>query len=197
MSKLPLELRVQVARKTASDFWEINGILEIIRKELEAREISESVCNDELRRPNETWKQNRQQDHNFSAASLFVKDGKHERKIKCVCCGQNLYSASCQRVKDNEETKSILRDQKRCCLCLQTGHSVHECENGRNCRWCNGKHRQSICSKNTRSHAAKVPEDTPKEDVKDDKSKTQDRTTTTTSNASPTKVLLQTATTHA
>ena len=128
MSKLPLELRVQVDRKTASELWEINGILEIIRKELEAREISESVRNDELRRPNETWKQNRQQNHNFSAASLFVKDGKHERKIKCVYCGQNLYSASCQRVKDNEEKKSILRDQKRCCLCLQTGHRVHEKE---------------------------------------------------------------------
>ena len=34
MSKLPLELRVQVAGKTASELWEINGILEIIRKEL-------------------------------------------------------------------------------------------------------------------------------------------------------------------
>ena len=55
MSKPPPELRVQVAGKTASELWEINDILEIIRKELEAREISEIVrtSNDELRRPSE------------------------------------------------------------------------------------------------------------------------------------------------
>ena len=57
MSKLPPELRIQVTRKTASELWEINDILEIIRKELEAREIIDSVrrSNDELRRPNESW----------------------------------------------------------------------------------------------------------------------------------------------
>ena len=86
MSKLPPELRVQVTRKTVSELWEINDILEIIRKELEAREISEKFrrSNDELRRPNESWKQNRRRNHNLSAASLFVKDGKHEGKIKLV-----------------------------------------------------------------------------------------------------------------
>ena len=86
LSKLPPELRVQVTRETASELWEINDILEIIRKELEAREISESVrrSNDELRRPNESWKQNRRRNHNFSVSSLFVKDGKHEGKVKLV-----------------------------------------------------------------------------------------------------------------
>ena len=65
MSKLPTQLRVQVARKTASELWEINDTLEIIRKELEAHDISESVCtsNDELRRQNESWKQNGQRNH--------------------------------------------------------------------------------------------------------------------------------------
>ena len=43
MSKLPPELRIHVARKTASELWKIDDILEIFRKEVEAREISESV----------------------------------------------------------------------------------------------------------------------------------------------------------
>jgi hypothetical protein len=44
MSKLPPELRIHVARKTASELRKIDDILEIIRKEVEPREISESAC---------------------------------------------------------------------------------------------------------------------------------------------------------
>lgn len=149
MLKLPDRSGDKVSVRDLREFWEINDILEIIRKELGAREIGESVRTgkDELRRKNEPWRQNRQQNYNFSASSLFVEDGRHERKIKCVYCGQNHYSASCEKVKDNEERKSILRDQKRCYLYLQGEHRIYECENGRNCRWWNGKHHLSICSK--------------------------------------------------
>ena len=67
MSKLPAELRIQVARKTASELWKIDDILKIIRVELEAREISESVRTNnpgfrDTRRPVEKWKQNRHRD---------------------------------------------------------------------------------------------------------------------------------------
>ena len=54
MSRLMHELRVQVARKIACELWEINDILEIIRKDLEAREISESVHTSNGGLPNET-----------------------------------------------------------------------------------------------------------------------------------------------
>lgn len=43
MAKLPGEVRVRIARETKSSVWQIEGLLETIKEEVEAREISESV----------------------------------------------------------------------------------------------------------------------------------------------------------
>ena len=43
MAKLPAEIRVQIARNTTGEVWEIADMLKIILKEVEAREISESI----------------------------------------------------------------------------------------------------------------------------------------------------------
>lgn len=43
MSKLPPEIRIQVARNTASEVWEMSDLLKVIRQEVEAREISDGV----------------------------------------------------------------------------------------------------------------------------------------------------------
>ncbi|CAH3199177.1 unnamed protein product [Porites evermanni] len=43
MSKLPHEIRVQVARNTALEVWDTSELLEVVRQEVEAREISEGV----------------------------------------------------------------------------------------------------------------------------------------------------------
>ena len=40
ISRMPGEIALQVARKTSEDIWQINEIMDIIRKEIEAREIS-------------------------------------------------------------------------------------------------------------------------------------------------------------
>jgi hypothetical protein len=41
MTKLPNDLRMRIARETSGDVWKIDDILEILRKEIEAREASE------------------------------------------------------------------------------------------------------------------------------------------------------------
>ena len=43
MAKLPAEIRVQVARNTSQDVWEIDSLLDFIQREIEAREISEKI----------------------------------------------------------------------------------------------------------------------------------------------------------
>ena len=43
MSKLQQDIRLQIARKTSKEVWEISKILYVIRNEVEAREISDSV----------------------------------------------------------------------------------------------------------------------------------------------------------
>ena len=52
MSKLPGDLRLQIARNSDKDVWEIKELLEIIRKEVEAHELSDHVKADsERKRP--------------------------------------------------------------------------------------------------------------------------------------------------
>jgi hypothetical protein len=41
MSKLPQDIRFQIARKTSKEVWDISEILDVIRNEVEAREMSE------------------------------------------------------------------------------------------------------------------------------------------------------------
>ena len=43
MSKLPTDVRLQVARVTAKDEWDIQELLTAIKAEVEAREISDTV----------------------------------------------------------------------------------------------------------------------------------------------------------
>ena len=43
MSKLPHEIRVQIARNTAREVWDMPELLEVIRQEVEALGISEGV----------------------------------------------------------------------------------------------------------------------------------------------------------
>jgi len=43
MSKLPLDVRLQIARVTTGDFWEVEELLRVIKKEVVARELSDTV----------------------------------------------------------------------------------------------------------------------------------------------------------
>ena len=43
MSKLPSEIRLQVSRATEKELWEIQELLDLIQKEIEARETTEEV----------------------------------------------------------------------------------------------------------------------------------------------------------
>ncbi|CAB4028473.1 Hypothetical predicted protein [Paramuricea clavata] len=79
--------------------------------------------------------------------------------------------ASCEHVKDVADRKGILRDQKCCHLCLEGGHCAHKCENGRLCRWCNGKHHQSICIKATKTLRKINPEESTNQKRKKRKNK--------------------------
>lgn len=213
MSKLPSEIRIEIARKTTSEVWQIHDLLEIIRKEIEAREISENVRVNEFgvkdgndnRKQNDSWKQNRQRFS--SASSLFVKEGNTgETKMKCVYCGEFHFSSSCGRVKNISARKEILKQNKRCYLCLRIGHRASECDKSRKCRRCDGKHHQSICNRELISTSPKLNSKLTEESLKQESNdhgnsltENQNSTTTTTATCTrnPSKVLLQTATTFA
>ena len=52
MSKLPLEVRLQVARLTTGDVWEVEELLQLIKHEVVARELSDTIrVNEEIPNP--------------------------------------------------------------------------------------------------------------------------------------------------
>ena len=57
MAKLPANVRLQVARITNKDVWKIEELLKIIKGEVEAREISDTMIT------NETMREDRQKQH--------------------------------------------------------------------------------------------------------------------------------------
>ena len=145
MSKLPSEIRLQIARKATGDVWKIDELLKTIKFEVEAREMSEATRSGE-----KTF--NRDKSSRPSTAGAFVvtrddKDDASSFKIKCAYCQGLHYSASCEKVKDKDTRVKILRDSHRCFVCLRKGHQASKCEVTKKCRHCSGKHHQSICNK--------------------------------------------------
>ena len=142
MSKLPADVRLQIARSTKNDVWVISDLLARIQKEVEARELSERVkTNNDFKKPGPTAK------IIGSTASLTAQgtQAKGSFAIKCVFCGHQHYSASCGNITKLGERKNILRRDGRCFVCLQFGHRGNQCS--KKCRQCSGKHHQSICEK--------------------------------------------------
>ena len=144
MSKLPQEVRIQVARNTAQEVWQMSDILDVIRQEVEAREISEGVKVN-ADKPNPTYNQMKTP----SAAALSANVNESTRplpagnQIKCAYCRGGHYSASCDRVTDLLARLEIIRRDRRCFVCLRFGHQSSSCS--LNCRRCHGKHHQSLC----------------------------------------------------
>ena len=73
------------------------------------------------------------------------RDGAGKFKIKCTYCHELHYSASCERVTDREARVKLLRDSKRCFVCLRVWHQASKCDSTKKCRHCSGRHHQSIC----------------------------------------------------
>lgn len=81
-----------------------------------------------------------------TVGSFMAKnDNSDNFKIRCAYCQELHYSASCKTVLDSEARKKILRDSKRCFICLRKGHQATSCQITKTCRNCSGKHHQSIC----------------------------------------------------
>ena len=131
MAKLPSDVRLQIARNAKKDVWEIEELLEIIRKEVEARELSEHVkVDNERKKPPPPRSQ-------FPTSSLTAQENYGKRgSVKCAYCGQLHFSASCEVVVLPNERKEILKRDKRCFVCLQRGHRSNQCDVTKKCRRC-------------------------------------------------------------
>ena len=123
----------------------MSDLLEVTRQEVETREISEGVktnVNTDKLKPNQM--------RTPSAAALIANDGSrpfpdgsNRIQFECVYCGGAHFSVLCERVVDPQDRTEILKRDRRCFVCLKSGHRSSSCF--KNCRRCHGNHHQSIC----------------------------------------------------
>ena len=131
MAKLSAKIRVQVARNTSQDVWEIYSLLYLIQGEIEAREISEKI--------KATTKQVKCPPPSRSslptAGTFFDATSNKEPTVpNCVYCSGKHFPASCENVTNIDAWKSILKCDRRCFTCIGKGHNSEQCE--KSCRKC-------------------------------------------------------------
>ena len=188
MAKLPSELRLRIARVAKGSVWKIDELLDVIRQEVEAKEISERVRATD-QKPS-TYHRNRPS----TASALFSKaelNDKGSSLIKCVYCEAPHYSASCAKVTDTKLRRNILFESKRCFKCLKPGHQVKNCRKPNGCRSCGGHHHQSICSNASLGSKRETNDEESNKQERDIEEKPATRTTCAKTKEN---VLLQTAT---
>ena len=154
LNKLPQELCIIVSREIQGDVWELGHLLELIEKELEARERATANTN------RETWPH--YQTNKFSkpqpSISTLQTGG---TSPTCTYCQQSHTSNSCTNVSNITARIDIIKRSGRCFLCLRKNHLSRDCNSKSRCHKCNGKHHISICTKNSsHNHAQKTPSDT-------------------------------------
>ena len=144
MGKIPSELQLMISRKFEKGTWDINGLLETFRTELEAREHCEVVST----KPNQKDQghgsyTNRQRARPISAAALITTN---KRQLTCTFCKQGHASFSCNIITDIGACKNVLRHEGHCFICLKDNHVARNCSS--NIKWheCGQRHHISVCT---------------------------------------------------
>ena len=162
--------------------------MNVIKGEVEAREISDHVKVTERKQPDIP---NIQKYPAATASTLLVREG--SGRIVCVYCKGDHFSAPCESFRETKVRKEVLKREGRCFLCLSQGHKAAQCTSKRKCQKCSKRHHQSICESDGSAQIRDVPPETnnpPKNDTP------ITSTTATTNVKSNPKILLQTARAH-
>ena len=109
MSKLPPEVQLQNARNSKDSVWKIEGLLNVKKLEVEAREASEMTKTIENNKLSQASGNSRPRNQTPTPNSLVSEQGE-SCKIKCVFCQNEHYSASCDAVKDTAQRKRTFRN---------------------------------------------------------------------------------------
>ena len=143
MSRLPAEVRLNVARLSTKDVWEINELLKVIQAEVEAREMSDTMKIQE-KKGTQTTPTPRRGFSPGTANTLLARSGDGSG-IRCAFCDGEHHSSAFEEVKEIQKRKNILRRDKRC-LCFSVGHRAKQCTRNEMCRVCDRTdHHQSVC----------------------------------------------------
>jgi len=109
MTKLPQEFRLIVSREVQDEEWNVDRLMKLIEREIDARERASAGSQTQRRFRGE-----------LPTAAAILSSGMV--KPKCSYCRQNHSSASCKVVIDISARKQMLRKAGHCFNCLHKNH---------------------------------------------------------------------------
>ena len=106
MKRMTKDVALQVVREIKLDIWSMKSILDIIRKEIEARETCSYVGETEKKAPIHRPKQNPTAKSSFHAKEQSISSN------RCYFCEGEHLSYQCEKVKDLNKRKELFLKQK-------------------------------------------------------------------------------------
>ena len=154
MSKLPNDLRLIISRKLPQE-WELEGLLKHFGEELNLREKCAFAAiqgNTAVKSPSSNegkFKRTSFEGITSSTATLFAGSNEKDYIPNCLFCNKRHFSVGCTTVRDPFERKKILRQRRRCFVCLKSGHESRQCVSQTKCHNCHNRHHTAICGANS------------------------------------------------
>ena len=79
------------------------------------------------------------------SSSAFISNS--SSAFSCHSCQQpGHYASACSVLTSIDERRKILRDKRRCYVCMRKGHVSWQCRSTNKCARCRGHHHLSLCS---------------------------------------------------
>ena len=143
MAILPNQISLQIARNTTTDVWTLDGLMNIFKREVEARELNAQVSVSDKEKTKTSYQSTKR--IVGTSSTLHSKDEGPSRLPTCAFCDKRHYSAECRNVPNINDRREKLQKTGRCFVCLNTGHMAKDCSGNRKCRNCKRRHHHSIC----------------------------------------------------
>ena len=159
LEKIPQSVRWNMVRGSETDHleWNVRDFLENLKKELQVREMQVPIFgpgNTERRQQTPRRFVEKVTDGTATALHTFRADGFRKR---CAFCQEEHEEEHCEKVKNVNARKSIIRKYGRCFICIRKGHKAVECRSKSFCKICNGRHHVSLCERYKDSQSSKGP----------------------------------------
>ena len=142
LGKLPGRIRQNITSDRGNDKWDLYSLREALRREICIQEAGQEV------RTNEGQL-------DFMSTAVYVTsvkenrtdtcDVKDIRNKPCVFCGNIHAPFFCNKVKNVDDRKRIVKEKKLCYNCLGRRHRVVDCKSENVCKICGKRHHTSIC----------------------------------------------------
>ncbi|XP_047135464.1 uncharacterized protein LOC105845216 [Hydra vulgaris] len=140
MQKIPEDLALLISREfvNVDDCWSMKTVLNILKKEIQAREGSQ-LSKDEVQ--------------HFTAETLYSSGNmKPQNKfknfndyLKCIFCDKNHKSQECMTIISLEDKRRILKNKRRCFKCLKIRHLSKDCNTKMKCFYCSNFYHAAMC----------------------------------------------------